>query len=409
MVVLGGVTRLTRSGLSIVEWQPLLGAIPPLTHADWLELFEKYKLTPEYQKVNVGMDLAGFQNIFWLEYFHRLLGRLIGLAFLLPFVYFLVRKQVERALVPKLWLLFALGAAQGLLGWLMVASGLVDVPRVSPYRLTAHLGLALLIYGFMFWVALGLLWPRPAASVAPLRHHGLGVTTLIVITFLAGGFVAGTRAGFAFNDWPWMHGHLIPEGLYATRPLWADWFENIATVQFHHRLLAYLLCRGDSRLVVAGAPACAGDRVTRWLFHLLLAMLAGAGDAGHLHLDLHHAGTAGRRASGRRDGAVDPGTAAESPAACRLAAILPFGSAVFRVAQVSSSAGSGRLNRLPCMTWQPRSCRNSRCASVSTPSAITSRLRLCARTIMAEARAQSSASPGTSCTKLRSTFRVSIE
>lgn len=273
MVVLGGVTRLTHSGLSIVEWKPLVGTIPPLTHADWLELFEKYQLTPEYQKVNVGMDLAGFQNIFWLEYFHRLLGRLIGLAFLLPFVYFLVRKQVERALAPKLWLLFALGAAQGLLGWLMVASGLVDVPRVSPYRLTAHLGMALLIYGFMLWVALGLLWPRPAASVAPLRRHGLGVTALLVITFLAGGFVAGTRAGFAFNDWPWMHGHFIPEGLYAMQPLWADWFENIATVQFHHRLLAYLL--------VVAIPAWwwmarrhTLDGVTRGVFNLLLAMLA---------------------------------------------------------------------------------------------------------------------------------------
>ena len=142
MVVLGGVTRLTRSGLSIVEWQPLMGAIPPLTEMQWLALFEKYKLTPEYQKVNVGMDLAGFQGIFWLEYFHRLLGRLIGLAFALPFVYFLVRRKIERALAPKLWLLFVLGAAQGLLGWLMVASGLVDEPRVSPYRLTAHLGVA---------------------------------------------------------------------------------------------------------------------------------------------------------------------------------------------------------------------------------------------------------------------------
>jgi cytochrome c oxidase assembly protein subunit 15 len=272
MVVLGGVTRLTRSGLSIVEWQPLMGAIPPLTEAQWLTLFEKYKLTPEYQKVNVGMGLAGFQNIFWLEYFHRLLGRLIGLAYLLPFLYFLVRKQIERRRLTKLVLLFVLGGLQGLMGWLMVASGLVDVPRVSPYRLTAHLGLALLIYGYTLWIALGLLWPRPAGSAAALRHHGLGVTALIVMTVLAGGFVAGTRAGFAFNDWPWMHGRLIPEGLYAMQPLWADWFENIATVQFHHRLLAYLL--------VVAIPAWWWlarrhrlDGVTRGMFHLLLAML----------------------------------------------------------------------------------------------------------------------------------------
>src|SRR4030066_384655 len=183
MVVLGGVTRLTRSGLSIVEWQPLMGAIPPLTEAQWLTLFEKYKLTPEYQKVNVGMDLAGFQGIFWLEYFHRLLGRLIGLAFALPFVYFLVRRQIERALAPKLWLLFALGAAQGLLGWLMVASGLVDVPRVSPYRLTAHLGLAILIYAAALWIAPGLLSPKSQAEDSPaaaLRRFGLAVTALVL-------------------------------------------------------------------------------------------------------------------------------------------------------------------------------------------------------------------------------------
>jgi cytochrome c oxidase assembly protein subunit 15 len=241
MVVLGGVTRLTRSGLSIVEWQPLMGAIPPLTEADWLTLFEKYKLTPEYQKVNVGMDLAGFKGIFWLEYLHRLLGRLIGLAFLVPFLYFLIRKQIERPLVPKLIVMFVLGGLQGLMGWLMVASGLVDVPRVSPYRLTAHLGLALLIYGYMLWVALGLLYPQAGSGpgLQPLRRFGIALTTLVIVTFLAGGFVAGTRAGFVFNDWPWMHGKLIPDGLYAMQPLWVDWLENVATVQFHHRLLAY--------------------------------------------------------------------------------------------------------------------------------------------------------------------------
>ena len=276
MVVLGGVTRLTRSGLSIVEWQPLMGAIPPLTHTDWLELFEKYKLTPEYQKVNVGMDLAGFQGIFWLEYFHRLLGRLIGLAFALPFVYFLVRKQIERTLAPKLWLLFALGAAQGLLGWLMVASGLVDMPRVSPYRLTAHLGLAILIYAAMLWVALGLLYPKPQAEDSPaaaLRHFGLAVTALVFCMILTGGFVAGTHAGFAFNDWPYMHGRLVPEGLYALDPWWANLFENIATVQFNHRLVAYLLC-----LVIPAYWFLARrqrlEARTRSLFHLLLAMLA---------------------------------------------------------------------------------------------------------------------------------------
>ena len=275
MVVLGGVTRLTRSGLSIVEWQPLMGAIPPLSEAQWLALFEKYKLTPEYQKVNVGMDLTGFQGIFWLEYFHRLLGRLIGLAFLLPFVYFLVRRQIERALAPKLWLLFALGAAQGLLGWLMVASGLVNVPRVSPYRLTAHLGLAVLIYGAMLWVALGLLYPKlqAAGSAAPLRRFGLVVTGLIFLMILSGGFVAGTHAGFAFNDWPLMHGRLVPEGMLALEPWWLNGFENMATVQFNHRLLAYLLC-----LVIPVywlvARRQSLDARARSLFHLLPTLLA---------------------------------------------------------------------------------------------------------------------------------------
>lgn len=276
MVVLGGVTRLTHSGLSIVEWKPLVGAIPPLTDHDWQELFEKYKLTPEYQKVNADMDVAGFKNIFWLEYFHRLLGRSIGLVFLLPFLYFLIRGRIDRSLRPKLITMFVLGGLQGLMGWLMVASGLVDMPRVSAYRLTAHLGLALLIYGYILWVALGLLAPAPAyaaESYAPLRRYGRAVTTLIVITILAGGFVAGTHAGFAFNDWPFMHGKLIPDDLYATRPLWADWFENLATVQFHHRLLAYLL--------VLALPAWwwmarrhALDRITRLFFHALFAMLA---------------------------------------------------------------------------------------------------------------------------------------
>jgi len=273
MVVLGGVTRLTHSGLSIVEWQPIVGALPPLTEAQWLETFAKYQQTPEYQTVNRDMDLSGFKGIFWLEYFHRLLGRLIGLVFLLPFLYFLARKQINRVLFPKLLILFALGAAQGLLGWLMVKSGLVDVPRVSPYRLTAHLGLAVLIYAATLWVALGLLRPQPlaAAPATALRHFGFGVTSLIFLMILSGGFVAGTRAGFAFNDWPWMHGRLVPEGLFALEPTWINAFENLATVQFNHRLLAYLLC-----LVVplywwlARRYPLASS--TRALFHLLLAM-----------------------------------------------------------------------------------------------------------------------------------------
>ena len=275
MVVLGGVTRLTRSGLSIVEWQPLMGAIPPLTEADWLELFEKYKRTPEYLKVNVGMDLAGFKGIFWLEYLHRLLGRAIGVVFLVPFLYFLIRRRIERPLVPKLAALFVLGGLQGLLGWLMVASGLVDEPRVSPYRLTAHLGLAVIIYAYMLWVALGLLYPGGASSAAVpggLRRKSVALAAFAFFVILTGGFVAGTRAGFAFNDWPLMFGHLVPPGMYALEPWWVNLFENVATVQFNHRLVAYLLAAGVVALWWTARRAALPARARTGLNVLVIAL-----------------------------------------------------------------------------------------------------------------------------------------
>jgi len=242
MVVLGGVTRLTRSGLSIVEWQPIMGALPPLSEAQWEQTFAKYRQTPEYLKVNLGMSLTEFKSIFWVEYAHRLLGRVIGLAFLLPFLYFLARGRIERRLVPKLAALFVLGGLQGALGWYMVASGLVDNPHVSPYRLTAHLGLAVLIYGCMFWLALDLLRPRTASiATAGARRHTWALLALVFVMILSGGFVAGTRAGFAFNTFPLMNGAWVPPGVLALEPWWRNLFENVATVQFDHRLLAYLL------------------------------------------------------------------------------------------------------------------------------------------------------------------------
>lgn len=240
MVVVGGVTRLTRSGLSIVEWQPIMGAVPPLNEAQWNDAFDKYKQTPEYQKVNGSMTLPDFKGIFYIEWTHRFLGRLIGLAFLLPFIYFLVRGRIERALVPKLIGIFVLGGLQGALGWFMVKSGLVDIPRVSPYRLTAHLGLAVAIYGYIVWIALGLLYPKPEPNVpVSLQRVSRVVVALVFVTILAGGFVAGTRAGFAFNTWPLMYGQLVPEGFFAQQPWWVNLFEDIATVQFDHRMLAY--------------------------------------------------------------------------------------------------------------------------------------------------------------------------
>lgn len=243
IVVLGGTTRLTRSGLSIVEWRLFEGTLPPLTEAHWQELFELYQKTPEYQKINVGMDLAGFEKIFWLEYLHRLWGRLIFLVALVPLLWFLWNGRIEKRLIPRMVAVPLLVALNGVLGWLMVASGLIDLPRVSPYRLTAHLGLAVAIYAYILWMALNLFSARDPVSVPPgLRRFAHAVTGLVFLVILSGGFVAGTKAGFAFNTFPLMNGRFFPEGMYAMQPFWVNLFENIATVQFNHRLLAYLLC-----------------------------------------------------------------------------------------------------------------------------------------------------------------------
>jgi len=241
MVVVGGVTRLTHSGLSIVEWKPVIGVLPPLNETEWLAEFEKYKETPEYQKVNRDMDLEGFKGIFWLEYYHRLLGRTIGFVVLLPFLYFWWRKRIPPGFTPKLIGVFVLGGLQGALGWLMVASGLVDMPRVSAYRLTAHLGLAVLIYAYLLWLVLDLLRPAPAATAPGLRRFSWYVIAAVFVTILAGGLVAGTRAGFAYNTFPLMNDSFFPVGMWAQEPWWINLFENVGTVQFNHRLLAYVL------------------------------------------------------------------------------------------------------------------------------------------------------------------------
>lgn len=244
MVVVGGVTRLTHSGLSIVEWQPLVGTLPPLTEAAWLETFEKYKQTPEYNLVNKGMSLGAFKGIFWWEYVHRLLGRFIGVAFLLPLVWFWWRGRIDRPLGWKLVGVFALGGLQGAMGWYMVASGLVDEPRVSHFRLTAHLGIAFLIFGAMLWIALDLLWPRgdraKADTSAPMRLATVAAA-LVFLQVLAGGLVAGIRAGKAYNTFPLMNGHAVPPELFMLEPWWLNFFNNMATVQFDHRLLAWAL------------------------------------------------------------------------------------------------------------------------------------------------------------------------
>ncbi len=276
MVVLGGVTRLTHSGLSIVEWQPLVGTVPPLSAADWAELFQKYQDTPEYQKVNQGMRLEEFKGIFWLEYFHRLLGRLIGVAFFVPLIYFLVRRKINAALGLKLAGIFALGALQGMMGWYMVKSGLVDDPRVSQYRLTAHLTLAFVIYGAMLWTALDLLSSRPQAdeSVATreLRRWSWVLTVLVFLLMTTGGFVAGIRAGLAYNTFPLMNGHVIPPELFMLDPWYENFFNNMATVQFNHRLFAWLLAVFVPWTWFQARKAALPGRI-RVLFHLLLAAL----------------------------------------------------------------------------------------------------------------------------------------
>jgi heme a synthase len=237
IVVVGGITRLTESGLSIVEWQPLSGALPPLSQADWAALFAKYRETPQYQKVFSEIGLDGFKSIFWWEFAHRLLGRTIGLVFLLPFLYFSARKKLNRPLAWKLAGLFVLGGLQGAMGWYMVQSGLVDDPRVSHFRLTAHLGLALLIFSCEFWIALDLLRP----NTRPYRKLPLLVLGLVFLMALSGGFVAGLRAGHAYNTFPLMNGHLISPDAFLLEPWWRNFLWNVATVQLVHRTIFWLL------------------------------------------------------------------------------------------------------------------------------------------------------------------------
>jgi cytochrome c oxidase assembly protein subunit 15 len=245
MVVVGGVTRLTRSGLSIVEWQPLIGAIPPLTQADWQQLFEQYQKTPEYLQVNRGMSLDQFKGIFWWEYFHRLLGRLIGLVFLIPLVWFAWKRKIPPGLGAWLAAIFLLGALQGAAGWWMVASGLVDDPRVSHVRLSIHLGLAFLIFGAMFWTALELLGAQRPVTTQPARAHlaryAMWLAALVFVMVLSGGLVAGTRAGYAYNTFPLMNGNFFPPEYFMLQPWWQNFLHNMATVQFNHRLIAWAL------------------------------------------------------------------------------------------------------------------------------------------------------------------------
>src|SRR5579863_3031454 len=292
MVVLGGITRLTQSGVSITEWQPVVGILPPLSAADWVAEFDKYKQIPQYKELNAGMSLAAFKTIFLWEYVHRLWGRLIGFAYALPLLYFLVRRQVPRRLRLPLGGIFLLGFAQGMLGWYMVESGLVDRVEVSQYRLVAHLALALAIYAVTLWVALGVLQnpsPAPRERGDRLRTQAVGEGTgtservrppppappprggegvfagwrraaealiaLVALTICAGGFTAGLHAGLTYNNFPLMDGHLVPAGYAQLHPFLRNWFENVAAVQFDHQLLAETTLAAAMLLWLAGRHA----------------------------------------------------------------------------------------------------------------------------------------------------------
>ena len=242
-VLVGGATRLTGSGLSIVEWRPVTGVLPPLSEAQWQAEFEKYQAIPQYQTVNRGMSLREFKTIYWWEWTHRQLGRLIGAVFLLPFLWFLWKGWVDSGLRMRLWFIFGLGALQGAVGWWMVASGLADRVSVSQYRLAFHLTLACVIYAALLWTAQRLT-PRPAVE-APrgARAAALALLILVLAQIYLGALVAGLRAGLIYNTWPRIDGAFIPDSarLLFEQPVWRNLFENPLTVQFDHRMAAYLL------------------------------------------------------------------------------------------------------------------------------------------------------------------------
>lgn len=238
IVVVGGITRLTRSGLSIVEWKPFTGTLPPLGEAQWNEEFSKYRETPEYKLVNRGMQLEEFKNIFWWEYIHRVLARLIGLAFLLPFLWFLLRKKIHGFMAGKLALVFALGGLQGFVGWYMVKSGLVKDPHVSHLRLMSHLLLAVLLYGTLIYTA----WQFKSGQ-SKVRKTAIGWLNVVMVFLLlaSGALVAGLKAGKIYNTFPLMNGSYFPPGVEWMSPFIANLYDNPALVQFIHRNIAYAL------------------------------------------------------------------------------------------------------------------------------------------------------------------------
>jgi cytochrome c oxidase assembly protein subunit 15 len=262
MVLVGGATRLTDSGLSITEWQPIIGVVPPLSDSDWQEAFAAYQQIPEYQHLKRGMSLDEFKSIYWWEWAHRFLGRFIGAVFFVPFVAFWLLGSIPKALLPRLLGLFALGGVQGAVGWYMVKSGLVDRLDVSQYRLAAHLGIAVIILGYTLWLLFGLGHEqrrRGRLSTTAPAWIAAGVLALIYLQILAGALVAGLDAGIGFNTWPLINGSFIPKGLGIFTPWYLNPFENRLTVQFDHRMLGYAVVAATlsqaAWLAVKRAPA----------------------------------------------------------------------------------------------------------------------------------------------------------
>ena len=243
MVLVGGATRLTESGLSIVEWKPVTGTLPPLNQAQWTEAFEAYKTIPQYRELNAGMNLAEFKTIFWWEWSHRLLGRVIGVAYLLPFLWFLWRGALSAELRRRLWLIFGLGALQGAVGWWMVASGLTQRIEVSQLRLATHLVLALLIFAAIVWTLRRLAQRPSLVASSRLKITSMALLVLTFVQLYLGALVAGLRAGKIYNTWPDIDGALIPSAsrLFFETPWWRNLFDNTLTVQFEHRMTAYAL------------------------------------------------------------------------------------------------------------------------------------------------------------------------
>ena len=270
MVVVGGATRLTESGLSITEWKPIHGVIPPLTEAEWQEELEKYRQIPEYQLINKGMSLDEFKFIFWWEWGHRLLGRVIGVAFFVPLVVFWASGRIEPWLKPRLVVGLAIGGLQGFVGWWMVASGLVERTDVSQYRLATHLTLAFIIFAYLFWIArrLAPYGAPPADTRSALLPVGWVFTGLLFLQLFFGGLVAGLNAGFTYNTWPLMDGQMITSGLLMQSPVWLNFFENVLTVQFQHRMVAYLLGAAAVYLVWRTCTVTDAKRIRLPAFHL---------------------------------------------------------------------------------------------------------------------------------------------